>query len=124
MNADRDMKRQQLRRITFFHLSPQKNQIFVYHRYFVDDEAEKSFVVGGKKITPKLIAQALHNLPKEKCKAVLLYYFFETEMTKRCSIPRITVPYRGTSSFALLKRFLEEVAFTMMGASDSFSQSF
>lgn len=56
MNADRDMKRQQLRRITFFHLSPQKNQIFVYHRYFVDDEAEKSFVVGGKKITPKLIA--------------------------------------------------------------------
>lgn len=65
MNASRDIKRQQLREVTFSDLSPQEeNQLFVYDQYFVDDEAEKSFVVGGKEITAKLLAEALHSLPE------------------------------------------------------------
>ena len=73
MNASRDIKRQQLREVTFSDLSPQEeNQLFVYDQYFVDDEAEQSFVVGGKEITAKLLAEALHSLPEEKREAVLL----------------------------------------------------
>ena len=84
MNASRDIKRQQLREVTFSDLSPQEeNQLFVYDQYFVDDEAEQSFVVGGKEITAKLLAEALHSLPEEKREAVLLYYFFDMSETVR-----------------------------------------
>ena len=38
---------------------------------------KKSFVVAGKEITAKLLAEALHSLPDEKREAVLLYYFFD-----------------------------------------------
>ena len=115
MNASRDIKRQQLREVTFSDLSPQEeNQLFVYDQYFVDDEAEQSFVVGGKEITAKLLAEALRSLPEEKREAVLLYYFFdmsETEIARLYNIPRTTVRYRRESSFELLKRYLEERAY-------------
>ena len=115
MNASRDIKRQQLREVTFSDLSPQEeNQLFVYDQYFVDDEAEQSFVVGGKEITAKLLAEALHSLPDDKREAVLLYYFFEmndAEIAKLRDVPRSTIQYRRTSSFELLKRYLEERAY-------------
>lgn len=115
MNAHRDTKRQQLREVTFSDLSPQEeNQLHICDQYFADDEAEQSFVVGGKEITGKLLAEALHSLPEEKREAVLLYYFFdmsEREIAKFCNISRTTVQYRWTSSIELLKRYLEERAY-------------
>ena len=82
-----------------------------YDTYFANDEAEKSFFVAGKEITAKLLAEALHSLPDEKREAVLLYYFFDmndAEIAKLQNIPRSTVQYRWTSSFDLLKRYLEK----------------
>ncbi len=81
------------------------------HRH---DEAEKSFCVAGKEITAKLLAEALRSLPEEKRDAVLLYYFFDmsdVEIGKLRDVPRSTVQYRRTSSFELLKRYLEERAY-------------
>ena len=81
---------------------------------FADDEAEQSFVVGGKEITAKLLAEALHSLPEEKRETVLLYYFFdmsEREIAKFCNLSRTTVQSRRTSSMKLLKRYLEEKAY-------------
>lgn len=83
-------------------------------RLFADDEAEQSFVVGGKEITAKLLAEALHSLPEEKRETVLLYYFFdmsEREIAKFCNLSRTTVQSRRTSSMKLLKRYLEERAY-------------
>ena len=115
MNAHRDTKQRQLREVTFSDLSPEEeNQLFVCDEYFADDEAEPSFVVGGKEITEKVLAETLSSLPEEKREAVLLYYFFdmsETEIAKLNNIPRTTVRYRRTSSFELLKRYLEEHAY-------------
>ena len=115
MNAHRDTKQRQLREVTFSDLSPEEeNQLFVCDEYFADDEAEQSFVVGGKEITAKLLAEALRSLPEEKREAVLLYYFFdmsESEIAKLCKISRSAVQYRRTSSFELLKRYLEEHAY-------------
>lgn len=115
INAHRDTKRQQLREVTFSDLSPQEeNQLHICDQYFADDEAEQSFVVGGKEITAKLLAEALHSLPEEKREAVLLYYFFdmsEREIAKFCNISRTTVQYRRKSSIELLKRYLEERAY-------------
>lgn len=67
MNAHRDTKQRQLREVNFSDLSPQKeNTLYVCDEYFADDETEQSFVVGGKEITAKLLAKALHSLPEEK----------------------------------------------------------
>ncbi len=90
MNAHRDTKQRQLREVTFSDLSPlEENQLYVCDKYFADDEAEQSFVVGGKEITAKLLAEALHSLPEEKRETVLLYYFFdmsEREIAKFCNL--------------------------------------
>ena len=51
MNAHRDTKQRQLREVTFSDLSPlEENQLYVCDKYFADDEAEQSFVVGGKEL--------------------------------------------------------------------------
>ena len=95
MNAHRDTKQRQLREVTFSDLSPlEEKQLYVCDEYFADDEAEQSFVVGGKEITAKLLAEALHSLPEEKRETVLLYYFFdmsEREIAKFCNLSRTTV---------------------------------
>ena len=113
--AKRDIKRRQRREVTFSDLTSQEEkQLFVCDQYFADDEAEKSFVIAGKEITAKLLSEALHSLPEEKREAVLLYYFFDmsdVEIAKLHNIPRSTVQYRRTSSFELLKRYLEERAY-------------
>ena len=44
---------------------------------------------------------------------ILLYYFFgmtDVEIAELLKVPRSTVQYRRTSSFELLKRYLEERA--------------
>ncbi len=83
MNAHRDTKRQQSREVTFSDLSPQEeNQLYTYDKYFANDEAEQSFFIAGKEITAKL-----------------------------CKISRSAEQYRRTSSFELLKRYLEEHAY-------------
>lgn len=67
----------------------------------------------GKKITSKLLAEAMRTLPKEKRATLLLYYFFnmsDVEIAHQLNIPRSTVQYRRTSSFERLKRFLKEHA--------------
>lgn len=114
INAHRDVKYQQFNEVSFSELSPQEeNQLYTYDTYFEDEEAEKSFFVAGKEITAKLLAEALHSLPEGKREAVLLYYFFDmndTEIAMLRNVPRSTVQYRRTSSFELLKRYLEEKA--------------
>ena len=112
--AKRDIKRRQRREVTFSDLTSQEEkQLFVCDQYFADDEAEKSFVIAGKDHC-KVALRGTYLLPEEKREAVLLYYFFDmsdVEIAKLHNIPRSTVQYRRTSSFELLKRYLEERAY-------------
>ena len=115
-NAHRDIRRRQIREVAFSDLTPEEeSQLYTVDRYsFDEDKDDGAFHVAGKKITPKLLAEALRALPEEKREAVLLYYFFEmsdAEIAKLNNVPRSTVQYRRTSSFELLKRFLEERAY-------------
>lgn len=91
--------------------SHEENQLYTRDKYF--EEEEQGFRVAGKRITAKLLADALHTLPEEKRQAVLLYYFFnmtDVEIAELMKIPRSTVQYRRTSSLGLLKRYLEKRA--------------
>ncbi len=112
-NAHRDIKQTQVKLVSFSDLTPQEAaQLYSQDSYF-EDESGDTFLAGGKKITTKLLAEALHTLPEEKRKAVLLYYFAgksDVEIGEMIHVPRSTVQYRRTSSFDLLKRYLEEHA--------------
>lgn len=113
IDACRERKRRQLREVIFSDLTPQEErQLYTVDKYFQDGN-EEAFCAGGLKITARLLAEALHTLPDEKRQAVLLYYFFnmtDVEIAEAMKIPRSTVQYRRTSSFELLKRYLEERA--------------
>lgn len=114
IDAIREGRTRSKHEVNFSDLAPQEeNQLYTCDQYFVNDEAEKSFFVAGKEITAKQLADAMHSLPEEKRQAVLLYYFFDMtdiEIAELMKIPRSTVQFRRTSSFELLKRFLEENA--------------
>ena len=69
--------------------------------------------MAGKEITPKLLLEAIRTLPEEKRTAILLYYFegmTDMEIGKMFNTSRSTIQYRRTSSFELLKKYLEEHA--------------
>ena len=114
INAHQQTKWRQTQETAFSSLSPQEEeQLYACDTYFADDEAEQAFCVAGKEITAKLLAEALHSLPEEKRNAVLMYYFFDmsdAEIAKLYHSSRSTIQFRRTSSFALLKRYLEERA--------------
>ena len=60
-----------------------------------------------------MLLEAIRTLPEEKRKAVLLYYFEgmnDTEIAELFDTSRSTIQYRRTSSFELLKKYLEENA--------------
>ena len=88
-------------------------QLYSFDEYFKKESAETAFEKAGKKITPKLLLDAIRTLPEEKRKVVLLYYFEgknDTEIAEMFNTSRSTIQYRRTSSFELLRKYLEENA--------------
>src|SRR5690625_1528509 len=113
INIYNERRQQQAKEMTFSGLTPQEeNQLYTLDKQYEGKEGQ-IIQVAGKKITPKLLAEAMRTLPKEKSITVLLYYFFQlsdVEIGQLLNIPRSTVQYRRTSSFERLKQFLEEHA--------------
>ena len=102
------------REVTFSDLPlDEARQLHTFDEYFKRETAETVFEKAGKKITPKLLLEAIRTLPEEKRKAVLLYYFEgmnDTEIAELFNTSRSTIQYRRTSSFELLRKYLEENA--------------
>ena len=111
IDACRERKRRQLREVIFSDLTPQEErQLYTVDKYFQDEEAEPRYQMAGKEITPKLLLEAIRTLPEEKRTAILLYYFegmTDVEIGKMFNTSRSTIQYRRTSSFELLKKYLE-----------------
>ena len=110
INAHKELRKRQAHEINFSDLTPkEENQLYTCEDFFTEDKEEQTFFAGGKELSANLIADAIHSLPEEKRKAVLLYYFFDmsdAEIAELYQIPRSTVQYRRTRSFELLKRYL------------------
>ena len=117
INAHKELRKRQAHEINFSDLTPkEENQLYTCEDFFAEDKEEQTFFAGGKELSAKMIADAIHSLPEEKRRAVLLYYFFDmsdAEIAALYQIPRSTVQYRRTSSFELLKRYLEEHAYDL-----------
>lgn len=110
-NANRDRRYRQLHEVTFSDLTPQQEEQLHAIEDAPAEPESKAFFVAGRSFTAKQLAAALHSLPEDKRNAVLLYYFFDmtdAEIAKLQNISRSTVQYRRTSSFELLKTYLEE----------------
>ncbi len=113
IDACREKQTRQKHEVSFSALTLQEeNKLYTVDKFDIDGEGE-AFCIKGKRITTKLLAEALRSLPKEKRQAVLLYYFFDksdVEIAAELNIPRSTIQHRRTSSFELLKNYLEEHA--------------
>ena len=113
-NAHEEIRRRRVREVTFSNLAlHEERQLYTVDKYFQDEEAEPSYQMVGKEITPKLLLEAIRALPEERRKIILLYYFeglTDIEIGKQLNISRSTVQYRRTSSFEQLKKYLEENA--------------
>ena len=91
----------------------EERQLYTTDKYFQAETAEPTYQMAGKEITPKLLLEAIRTLPEEKRTAILLYYFegmTDVEIGKMFNTSRSTIQYRRTSSFELLKKYLEEHA--------------
>ena len=110
-DTHRELRRHKAKEVTFSDMTlDEARQLHTFDEYF---KGEIAFERAGKKITPKLLLEAIRTLPEEKRKAVLLYYFEgmnDTEIAELFDTSRSTIQYRRTSSFELLKKYLEENA--------------
>ena len=110
-DAHKELHRHKAKEITFSDLTLEEaRQLHTFDEYF---KGEIAFERAGKKITPKLLLEAIRTLPEEKRKAVLLYYFEgmnDTEIAELFNTSRSTIQYRRTSSFEKLRKYLEENA--------------
>ena len=107
-DAHKELHRHKAREVTFSDLPlDEARQLHTFDEYFKRETAETVFEKAGKKITPKLLLEAIRTLPEEKRKAVLLYYFEgmnDTEIAKLFNTSRSTIQYRRTSSFEKFRK--------------------
>ena len=110
-DTHRELRRHKAKEVTFSDMTlDEARQLHTFDEYF---KGEIAFERAGKKITPKLLLEAIRTLPEEKRKAVLLYYFEgmnDTEIAELFDTSRSTIQYRRTSSFEKLRKYLEENA--------------
>ena len=102
-DAHRELRTHKAKEVTFSDMTlDEARQLHTFDEYFKRETAETVFEKAGKKITPKLLLEAIRTLPEEKRKAILLYYFegmSDTEIAELLNTPRSTIQYRRTSSF-------------------------
>ena len=110
-DTHRELRRHRAKEVTFSDMTlDEARQLHTFDEYFKRETVETVFEKAGKKITPKLLLEAIRTLPEEKRKAILLYYFEgmnDTEIAELFNTSRSTIQYRRTSSFERLRKYLE-----------------
>ena len=75
-NAHEEIRRRRVREVTFSDLALyEERQLYTVDKYFQDEEAEPSYQMAGKEITPKLLLAAIRALPEHRRKFELLIKF-------------------------------------------------
>ena len=99
-DTHRELRRHKAKEVTFSDMTlDEARQLHTFDEYFKREAAETVFEKAGKKITPKLLLEAIRTLPEEKRKAILLYYFEgmnDTEIAELFNTSRSTIQYRRT----------------------------
>ena len=91
-DTHRELRRHRAKEVTFSDMTlDEARQLHTFDEYFKRETVETVFEKAGKKITPKLLLEAIRTLPEEKRKAILLYYFegmSDTEIAELLNTPR------------------------------------
>ena len=94
-DTHRELRRHKAKEVTFSDMTlDEARQLHTFDEYFKREAAETVFEKAGKKITPKLLLEAIRTLPEEKRKAILLYYFEgmnDTEIAELFNTSRSTI---------------------------------
>ena len=78
-NAHEEIRRRRAKEVSFSDLAlHEERQLYTLDKYFQDEEAEPSYQQAGKKITPKLLLEAIRTLPEEKRKAIPVFPMLKT----------------------------------------------
>lgn len=86
-DAHRELHRHKAREVTFSDLPlDEARQLHTFDEYFKRETAETVFEKAGKKITPKLLLEAIRTLPKEKRKARTPVLFRGNERHRDCEV--------------------------------------
>ena len=113
-NAYRDEKKYRIRYVSFSDLTP--GEITELHYTGMQLQCKNkalSIYVNGKRITSRLLSEALLALPKEKRSIIILYYYLnmnDVNIARRCNIPRSTAQYQRKCALEILRQYLEEHA--------------
>ena len=84
-NAHEEIRRRRAKEVSFSDLAlHEERQLYTLDKYFQDEEAEPSYQQAGKKITPKLLLEAIRTLPEEKRKAIILFLIL-SDKSPNCS---------------------------------------
>ena len=69
-DTHRELRRHKAKEVTFSDMTlDEARQLHIFDEYFKRETVETAFERAGKKITPKLLLEAIHTLPEEKRKA-------------------------------------------------------
>lgn len=80
INIFKERQQRQAKEMTFSDLTPQEeNQLYTLDQQYKGEEGQ-SFQVAGKKITPKLLAEALRTLPMESVRQSYYTIFLINQM--------------------------------------------
>ena len=112
-DAHKELRKHKAKEVTFSDLTLEKaRQLHTFDEYFKRKPPRKSLKSREENHTEAAF-EAIRALPEEKRKAVLLYYFEgmnDSEIARLFNTSRSTIQYRRTSSFELLRKYLEENA--------------
>lgn len=108
----KEMARRSAREVSFSELLEQElNQLLTYDEYPSDFY---HFTIMGYDVAVKdaLLGEALTALPEHKRDVILMSFFMEmsdAEIGRQMSLDRSTVRHHRTSSYSIIRKFIEEV---------------
>ncbi|MCD8238181.1 MAG: sigma-70 family RNA polymerase sigma factor [Clostridiales bacterium] len=118
INAFKSVKRKHLREvkqipISDISLKDEKNFV-IYDEYFPEeniDTEEKMFLIAGKFISSKVIAEAVHSLPKDKREIIQNYYYSDMtdlQIANLLNLSNSTIQRHRQRCIKMLKEYLED----------------
>ena len=103
-NAHEEIRRRRVREVTFSDLALyEERQLYTVDKYFQDEEAEPSYQMAGKEITPKLLLEAIRALPEERRKIVLPIAIRRAISERRRRVRNQKVPINPKNTFTSRK---------------------
>ena len=90
-DTHRELRRHKAKEVTFSDMTlDEARQLHTFDEYFKREAAETVFEKAGKKITPKLLLEAIRTLPEEKRKAIGCNEQFDTCLRLKEILPLLS----------------------------------